>query len=218
MPTDSTCAEYIIELHGTARSLSRIIPSLDHSSEILAAQLIKVLIYLFLLQSQCFHWLCCSALCWHQPGISCDATAERSQQQGRALHPAPCTPSPAPCRLSPAQDAGWDLAWNLCASGDCPAGAVPALRAYNPRVKLLENPETTNTSSWYLLSDLVFTFQASHLKTLLCLKTTLLKPPAQMAWLPCLPSHWWYSETFPCLTSSQKQMRYRSLITRGYLS
>lgn len=175
MPT-STCEEYIIELHGTARSLSRIIPSLNRCSEILAAQLIKVLIYLFLLQTQCFHWLCCSALCWHQPGISCDATAEWNQQQGRAVHPAPCTPSPAPCPLSPAQGTGWDLARNLCVAGDCPAGAVPAPRAYNPWVKLLENPETTNTSSWYLLSDLVFTFRASHLKTLLCLKTTLLMP------------------------------------------
>lgn len=106
MPT-STCEEYIIELHGTARSLSRIIPSLNRCSEILAAQLLKVLIYLFLLQTQCFHWLCCSALCWHQPGISCDATAERSQQQGRAMHPAPRHLHPVPCPQPRALGGTW---------------------------------------------------------------------------------------------------------------
>lgn len=44
---------------------------------------------------------------------------------------------------------------------------IPLLVLYNPPAKLLENPEITNTGSLYLLSEFVFTFRVSRLKTLL---------------------------------------------------
>lgn len=44
---------------------------------------------------------------------------------------------------------------------------IALLVLYNPPAKLLENPEITNTGSLYLLSEFVFTFRVSRLKTLL---------------------------------------------------
>lgn len=55
----------------------------------------------------------------------------------------------------------------------------PSPRIDNPGVKLLQNPEITNTGSLYLLSELVFTFRALRLKT--SLRETLHAPPAQAA-------------------------------------